>query len=78
MYQIGIAPNRIDIMMDIPGVSFAVAWKNRVESTYDQEPIHVMGLEELIAAKRTSNREQDRLDLRNLVAKKKKGQRCQR
>lgn len=66
IYQIGIAPNRIDIMMDIPGVDFSSAWENRVEASYDKEPIHIIGINDLIEAKKTSNREQDRLDLRNL------------
>ena len=34
VYQIGIAPVRIDIMTEITGVSFDVAWTNRVPSTF--------------------------------------------
>ncbi|MBW2075803.1 MAG: hypothetical protein JRI58_13850 [Deltaproteobacteria bacterium] len=66
IYQIGIAPNRIDIMMDIPGVDFSSAWENRIEASYDKEPIYIIGIKDLIEAKKTSNREQDRLDLKNL------------
>jgi len=57
-------------MMDIPGVSFSGAWKNRIKSTYDNEPANIMGIEDLIQAKKTSNRDQDRLDLRNLELKR--------
>jgi hypothetical protein len=70
VYQIGVAPNRIDVMMDIPGVSFSGAWKNRVKTTYDNEPANIIGIEDLIQAKKTSNRDQDRLDLRNLQLKR--------
>jgi len=69
IYQIGVAPNRIDIMMDIPGVSFKTAWKNRVASTYDAVPINILNRNELIRAKKKAGREQDRLDLERLKYK---------
>ncbi len=34
IYQIGIAPVRIDIMMGISGLRFDRAWKNRKKSKY--------------------------------------------
>jgi hypothetical protein len=66
IYQIGVAPNRIDIMMNIPGVTFSSAWDNRTRSTYGGVSINIISLEDLIQAKKTMNREQDRLDLQYL------------
>ena len=66
VYQMGVAPNRIDILMGIEGVDFDSAWKNRVESTYDGIPIYILGKYELICAKKASRRPQDVLDLEKL------------
>lgn len=66
IYQIGVAPNRIDIMMDIPGVNFEAAWENKSESQYGDVPIFILGLDELIKAKQQAGRDQDLLDLKNL------------
>lgn len=67
IYQIGIEPNRIDILMGIAGVEFSPAWTDRVESTYDGIPIHIMGKENLRKAKKASARPQDLLDLEKLT-----------
>jgi len=66
VYQIGVAPNRIDIMMSIPGVEFSSAYERKVESTYGEEPIKIIAIDDLIEAKRTVDREQDRLDVKIL------------
>jgi hypothetical protein len=66
VYQIGVAPNRIDIMMSIPGVEFSSAYERKVESTYGEEPIGIIAIDDLIEAKRTVNREQDRIDVKSL------------
>jgi len=72
VYQIGVEPNRIDVMMDIAGVGFVDAWVNRVESTYGDEQIHLISLDDLIRAKRKAGRLQDRLDLELLEKTRKK------
>ena len=66
VYQIGLAPNRIDILMGISGLEFKEAHKNRVESTYAGEKIYLLSKSDLIKAKRASNRKQDQLDLEKL------------
>ena len=66
IYQIGVAPVRIDVLMDIGGIAFAAAWKNRRRSVYAGVPINVIGLAELKKAKIAANRPQDRLDLEKL------------
>ena len=66
MYQIGVAPNRIDVMMGIAGVTFEEAWPDRVQSTYGGIAIQVLGRKTLVKAKRASGRPQDLLDADNL------------
>ena len=66
IYQIGVAPNRIDIVMSIAGVQFAPAWAERVESAYDGAPISILGKSSLLRAKEAAGRPQDLLDLEKL------------
>ena len=66
VYQIGVAPNRIDIIMGLEGVDFPSAWRNAVPSTYGEVPIRVISRTDLITAKRATARDQDLLDLKGL------------
>jgi len=59
VYQIGIAPVRIDILTKITGVEFADAWKNRVPSTFFGVPVHFISLGDLEANKRALGRASD-------------------
>lgn len=72
VYQIGVEPNRIDVLMSISGVKFEAAWKRRVRSTFDGVPIHILGRNDLIRVKRAVGRPQDLLDLRRLTSSKAK------
>lgn len=62
VYQIGVAPNRVDILMGVSGVSFHEAWPNRVEADFDGVPAHFISRRELIVAKRAAGRPQDIID----------------
>ena len=73
--QIGVAPVRVDIMTDVPGVGVEEAWKSRVKSRYGKTSIHVLGLPELIKTKQASGRPQDKLDLTKLLKRKRSGYR---
>jgi hypothetical protein len=66
VYQIGIAPNRVDVLMGLGGVSFDEAWACREHATYDEIPIVIIGKRELIAAKKSTGRPQDLLDVAKL------------
>jgi predicted nucleotidyltransferase len=59
VYQIGVAPIRIDILTNIDGVHFAGAWPNRVESAFFGVPVHLISLDDLIANKRAAGRSRD-------------------
>jgi hypothetical protein len=68
VYQIGVEPVRIDVMMDVEGVSFETAWRNRIRSEYRNEQMYVLGRNDLIRAKRAAGRPQDELDVKRLLA----------
>lgn len=72
IFQIGIAPVRIDILTALTGVFPRTAWKHRKRSRYGKAPIHVLGLTDLIKAKKAVGRPQDKLDLEKLLRSKKK------
>jgi hypothetical protein len=66
MFQIGVAPVRIDILTSVSGVSFDDAWQKRVAGTYSSARMHVIGRSELIQNKRSTGRTQDRADAERL------------
>ena len=68
VYQIGVAPNRIDILMGIAGVEFEEAWGHRLQSTYDGVPIAIIGKTQLLKAKKAAGRPADLLDVIRLEA----------
>jgi hypothetical protein len=61
--QIGVEPNRIDILTDVEGLPFEEAWNRRQMSSYGDIPIALLNLDDLIASKRAAGRPQDQLDL---------------
>lgn len=63
VYQIGVAPVRIDILTAIDGVAFEDAWRNRVPSRYGDQPLQVISRDDLIANRRASGRPQDLADV---------------
>lgn len=60
--QLGVVPNRIDLLTTIDGVSFREAWDNRVGGTYGTQSVCYIGKDELIRNKRASGRLQDLAD----------------
>jgi hypothetical protein len=63
VYQIGIAPVRIDILTEITGVEFPNAWRKRVASTFFGVPVHFISLDDLVANKHALGRSSDLKDL---------------
>lgn len=64
VYQIGIAPVRIDILAEITGVQFPDAWEKRVASTFFGVPVHFISLDDLVANKQALGRASDLKDLK--------------
>ncbi|MEI6127370.1 MAG: hypothetical protein WCQ99_12545 [Pseudomonadota bacterium] len=71
VYQIGVEPNRIDILMGIAGAEFYKAQQGKQESSYDGVSITIIGRNDLIKAKKTSARKQDLLDVERLEGENK-------
>jgi len=61
--QIGIEPNRIDILTDIDGLTFDDAWFNKQVATFDTIEAYTLEINDLIKNKKASNRPKDKLDL---------------
>jgi hypothetical protein len=62
VFQIGIPPNRIDVLTAIDGVEFAEAWPERLTTAYGGQSVPVISRRHLIANKRASGRPQDLVD----------------
>jgi hypothetical protein len=66
-FQMGQAPERIDILQQIDGISFDEAWEHRIEGRIDGEiPACVISKDDLIRNKLATGREQDLLDAKKL------------
>lgn len=66
--QIGVEPNRIDILTDIDGVEFDDAYPDRVVVRLGDVDIPFVGLHHLIANKRATGRPEDAVDVMRLEA----------
>jgi hypothetical protein len=65
--QIGVPPNRIDILQQISGVTFNEAWRDRITAMLDADtPTYVISRENLIRNKLAAGREQDILDVKQI------------
>ena len=67
VFQIGVAPNRIDILTSIDGVAFVDAWSDRRETRYADQTVPVISRKHLIMNKRATGRPQDSLDADELA-----------
>ncbi len=66
VYQMGLEPNRIDILMGVGNLEFSSAWQRAESATYGEVPIRVLSLDDLIATKRECGRPQHLLDVERL------------
>ncbi len=73
IYQIGIEPNRIDILVQIAGVDFETAYARATTTEYGV-PIRLLSFDDLILSKRAAGREQDLLDVKRLLQSRSGGQ----
>lgn len=66
--QLGVAPNRIDLLTAIDGVTFADAWAHRVPGPFGAATVDYIARADLIRNKQASARPQDLLDVEDLTA----------
>ena len=62
VYQMGLPPQRVDILTSISGVEFDQAWPDRLIVAVEGLSIPVLGAKHLYANKLASGREKDLLD----------------
>lgn len=61
--QLGVAPNRVDLLTAIDGVSFEEAWAGRAEGRFGRTPVAFLGRQEFLKNKRSAGRPQDLADI---------------
>lgn len=70
VFQIGLPPHRIDIMMGIPPLEFPASWNRRVTAQFDEVAVNFLSRDDLLRAKRSAGRPQDLLDADLLLLSK--------
>ena len=68
--QIGVVPDRIDLLLKVPGVRFQTAWKKRIHGHYGKAPANWVDLDTLIRTKRRIDDPRHREDVRILLGVK--------
>jgi hypothetical protein len=66
VFQIGIAPLRIDVLTAIDGVTFEEAWPARMQTEFADLPVFVLSRQHTIQNKRAAGRTQDLADIERL------------
>jgi len=62
VFQVGVAPSRIDILTTIDGVDFSDAWADRVEANVEGLALPVINRQHLLQNKRATGRPKDAAD----------------
>lgn len=66
VFQIGIVPNRIDILTDVSGLGFEDAWGRRGSVEVGGVTVPIISKEDLITTKRAAGRPRDLADIAEL------------
>ncbi len=66
VYQIGLPPSRIDILMGLEGLEFGDCWQRRKTSMIADIALHYISIADLIVNKERAGRPQDLIDAKNL------------
>jgi hypothetical protein len=70
VYQIGIEPARVDILMGLKAMDFDECWQRRSTTTIGDLEIHFISIDDLIVNKQKTGRPQDLIDAKILKLKK--------
>ncbi len=68
IYQVGVAPIRVDFLNRLEGVSFGEAYRSSRKISFMGEPCRVLSLRHLIRNKTSVGRPQDKIDVKRLKA----------
>jgi hypothetical protein len=63
VYQMGVPPMRVDVLMSLGGLAFTGAFDRRIVIEFDGLHIPVLSKEDLIASKLAAGRPQDLIDV---------------
>ncbi len=63
VFQIGVAPVRIDILTEISGITFEEAWPNRTFVSWDGLEVPMIHRKDLIRNKKATGRLKDLADV---------------
>jgi Nucleotidyltransferase of unknown function (DUF6036) len=65
--QLGYPPNRIDLITTPAGVDFETCYESKEQVTIDNIAVNIIDLENLLKAKKASNRTRDLADIEELT-----------
>ncbi len=68
VFQIGLSPNRIDLLTSITAVSFEAAWQNRIHVRIGDQTVPTIGKEDFLRNKRAVGRPRDLADVADIEA----------
>jgi hypothetical protein len=63
VFQIGVEPNRVDILTSVDGLEFSEAWENRVHLVVDGIDIVQLSKADLLKNKQATDRDKDQGDI---------------
>lgn len=66
VYQVGVEPGRVDVLMGLEGFTFEDVWRRRVVNRYGREKVYLLNKEDLIRAKNAAGRPMDKIDVAKL------------
>ena len=66
VFQIGVAPRRIDLMTAASGLQFEKAYKQSIATNIEGLEVHILSIDDLIRNKKASGRTKDLADLEAL------------
>jgi hypothetical protein len=67
VYQIGVAPGRIDILTELTGLTFAEAWSERMRRPFGELEVDFIGREAFVRNKRALGRPKDLGDIEGMT-----------
>ncbi len=66
VYQLGVAPNRIDILTQLTGLTFEEAWPDRLRHPFGDVHVDFIGREAFLRNKRATGRAKDLGDIEGM------------
>ena len=66
VFQIGVAPGRIDILTELTGLTFEEAWPTRASGRFGELTVDFLGRDAFIRNKRATGRTRDLADIEGL------------